>query len=81
MLEAGSGMPVMPYSDPKSALDIELMWAETRADRTAQSCSLVYDISAKEPQEMRIAVQKSVTMLFITFNYISLIPWKTPDTA
>jgi hypothetical protein len=62
-------------------LDIELMWAETRADRTAQSCSLVYDISTKEPEEMRIAVQKSVTMLFITFNYISLIPWKIPDTA
>jgi hypothetical protein len=62
-------------------LDIELMWVETRADRTAQSCSLVYDVSTREPKEMRIAVQKSVTMLFITFNYISFIPWKTPEGA
>jgi hypothetical protein len=62
-------------------LDIELMWAETRANRTGQSCSLIYDISTREPQEMRIAVQKSLTVLFITFNYISTIPWKTPETA
>ncbi|SCY98840.1 hypothetical protein [Microvirga guangxiensis] len=62
-------------------LDIELMWTETRADRTGQSCSLIYDISTKEPEEMRIAVQKSLTMLFITFNYISLVPWKLPASA
>lgn len=62
-------------------LDIELMWAETRADRTGQSCSLVYDVGTKEPEEMRIAVQKSLTVLFITFNYISLVPWKTPETT
>jgi len=62
-------------------LDIELMWAETRADQTAQYCSLVYDISAKEPREMRIAVQKSLTVLFITFNYVSLVPWKTPEST
>jgi hypothetical protein len=62
-------------------LDIELMWSETRADRTGQSCSLIYDVSTKEPQEMRIAVQKSLSVLFITFNYISLVPWKTPECA
>ena len=62
-------------------LDIELMWAETRADQTAQHCSLIYDISTMEPQEMRIAVQKSLTVLFITFNYISFIPWKTPENV
>jgi hypothetical protein len=62
-------------------LDIELMWAETRADRTGQSCSLIYDVDTKEPEEMRIAVQKSLTVLFITFNYISTIPWKTPESA
>jgi hypothetical protein len=62
-------------------LDIELMWAETRADRTGQSCSLIYDISTTEPEEMRIAVQKSLTVLFITFNYISFIPWKTPENV
>lgn len=62
-------------------LDIELMWAETLVDRSGQSCSLIYDISTKEPQEMRIAVQKSLTVLFITFNYFSLVPWKTPENA
>ena len=62
-------------------LDIELMWAETRADRTGQSCSLFYDVSTKEPEEMRIAVQKSLTVLFITFNYVSLVPWKTPESG
>jgi hypothetical protein len=62
-------------------LDIELMWAETRADQTGQSCCLVYDVSSKEPKEMRIAVQRSLTVLFITFNYISFVPWKTPESA
>jgi len=62
-------------------LDIELMWAETRADQTGQSCSLLYDVITKEPKEMRIAVQKSLTVLFITFNYVSLVPWKTPESG
>jgi hypothetical protein len=62
-------------------LDIELMWSETRADRTGQSCSLIYDVGTKEPEEMRIAVQKSLTVLFITFNYISTVPWKMPGTS
>jgi hypothetical protein len=60
-------------------LDIELMWAETRTNRTGQSCSLIYGVDTREPEEMRIAVQKSLTVLFITFNYISLVPWKTPE--
>jgi hypothetical protein len=30
---------------------------------------------------MRIAVQKSLTVLFVTFAYISFFPWKTPETA
>ncbi|SCZ12727.1 hypothetical protein [Microvirga guangxiensis] len=59
-------------------LDIELMWAETQADRTGQACSLIYDVSTSKPEEMRIAVQKSLTVLFVTFNYISFVPWKTP---
>jgi hypothetical protein len=62
-------------------VEIELMWAETRADWTGQSCALVYDVSSKEPTEMRIAVQKSLTILFVTFAYISFFPWKTPETA
>jgi hypothetical protein len=62
-------------------LDIELMWSVTRADQTGQSCSLLYDVSTKEPEEMRIAVQKSLTVLFLTFNYISFIPWKMPESS
>jgi hypothetical protein len=62
-------------------LDIELMWSETRSDQTGQSCSLIYDVGTREPEEMRIAVQKSLTVLFITFHYISLVPWKTPEST
>jgi hypothetical protein len=62
-------------------VEIELMWAETRADRTGQSCALIYDVSTKDPTEMRIAVQKTLTVLFVTFAYISFSPWKTPETA
>lgn len=62
-------------------LDIDLMWAETKPDQTGQSCCLVYDVGTNEPQEMRIAVQKSLTVLFITFNYISFVPWKTPEST
>jgi hypothetical protein len=62
-------------------VDIELMWAETRADQTGQSCALIYDVRTKEPEEMRIAVQKSLSMLFITFHFVSFIPWKTPENV
>ncbi|WP_230533244.1 hypothetical protein [Microvirga roseola] len=44
------------------SVDIELMWAETRADRTGQSCSLIYEASTGEPQEMLLAVQKSLAL-------------------
>jgi hypothetical protein len=30
---------------------------------------------------MRLAAQKSLTLLFITFNYISFVPWKKPEAA
>jgi hypothetical protein len=63
------------------SVDIELMWGETRVDHTGQSCSLIYDASTGEPREMRIAVQKSLTILFITFNFVSLVPWKKPELA
>jgi hypothetical protein len=62
-------------------MDIELMWAETQADQTGQSCALIYDVRTKEPEEMRIAVQKSLSMLFITFHFVSFIPWKTPESV
>lgn len=62
-------------------INIELMWRETRPDRTGQSCSLVYDAKTREPQEMLLASQKSLTLLFFTFSYISFVPWKKPGSA
>ena len=57
---------------------IELMWAETKMDQSGSSCLLDYDIASKEPEEMRIAAQKSLSVLFLTFNYISYVRWKQP---
>jgi hypothetical protein len=63
------------------AINIELMWAETMADQTGLSCLLVYDAQTKEPEGLRIAVQKSLSLLIITFNYVSYVPWKQPKRA
>jgi hypothetical protein len=63
------------------SINIELMWAETKADQTGLSCLLVYDDLTKEPEELRIAAQKSLSLLFLTFNYVSYVPWKQPEHA
>jgi hypothetical protein len=63
------------------SISIELMWAGTKADQTGLSCLLVYDGPTKEPEELRIAAQKSLSLLFITFNYVSYVPWKKPGLA
>ena len=60
------------------SMTIELMWGDTRADQTGQSCSLVYDVKTGEPQEMLQASQKSLSLLFFTFSYVSFVPWKKP---
>ncbi|MBO1909661.1 hypothetical protein J4G37_33285 [Microvirga sp. 3-52] len=60
------------------SINIELMWAETKMDQTGLSCLLVYDGASKEPKELRIAAQRSLSLLFLTFNYISYVPWKHP---
>ena len=39
-----------------------------------QSCCLIYDVRGGEPKEMCIAVQKPLTVLLVTFKYISPIP-------
>ena len=54
---------VVPHNPAQ--LEIDPMWTETSAD---QSCCLTYDVRSGEPDEMRIAVQRSPTVLFITFN-------------
>lgn len=60
------------------SINIELMWAETKADQTELSCLLLYDDLTKEPEELRIAAQKSLSLLFLTFNYVSYVHWKQP---
>lgn len=57
---------------------IELMWNETHVDQTGRSCSLTYDRVTKEPELMSIAVQKTLTVLFLSLAYVSFVPWKTP---
>jgi hypothetical protein len=58
---------------------IELMWAETREEQSGQSCLLLYDPATGEPQAMQIAVQRTLTLLFLRLAYVSYVPWKKPD--
>jgi hypothetical protein len=60
---------------------IELMWAETREEQSGQSCLLLYDPATGEPQAMQIAIQRTLTLLFIRLAYVSYVPWKKPGTA
>jgi hypothetical protein len=60
---------------------IELMWAETKPDQTGQSCALDYDPLTLQPEAMRIAAQKTLTLLFVSFGYVTYVPWKTPERA
>ena len=57
---------------------IELIWAGTREEQSGQSCLLLYDPTTGEPQAMQIAVQRTLTLLFIRLSYVSYIPWKKP---
>jgi hypothetical protein len=57
---------------------IELMWAETREEQSGQSCLLLYDPATGEPQAMQIAVQRTLTLLFIRLAYVTYVPWKRP---
>jgi hypothetical protein len=59
---------------------IELMWAETREEQSGQSCLLLYDPATGEPREMQIAVQRTLTLLFIRLAYVTYVPWKKPST-
>ena len=60
---------------------IELMCAETKPDQTGQSCSLKYDPVTGQPKAMQIAAQKTLTFLFLSFGYVSYVPWKTPERS
>jgi hypothetical protein len=60
------------------AITIKLMWAETRLDRTSQSCQLLYDRVTGRPREMRMARQTSLRLLVFLFAYVQYVPWKVP---
>jgi hypothetical protein len=55
---------------------IELMWSDTKIDQTGQSCLLTYDTSTSEPDTMLLAKQATLTLLFMSFSYVSYVPWK-----
>ena len=59
-------------------IGIALLWHQSRLDRSGQSCALVYDAVTGEPQEMRIARQRTVQLLFLSLSYVSYAHWKTP---
>jgi hypothetical protein len=56
---------------------IELMWSDTKIDQTGQSCLLTYDGNTGEPETMLLSKQATLTLLFMSFAYVSYIPWKT----
>ncbi|SCZ00724.1 hypothetical protein [Microvirga guangxiensis] len=60
---------------------IELMWSNTQSDHTGQACAMTYDARTREPEAMSIAVQKTLTVLFIRLAYVSFVPWKTLDSS
>lgn len=59
-------------------IEIALLWAETRLDRSGQSCTLRYDIVTGAPQEMRIARQATIGFFGLHFATVRYVPWKTP---
>ncbi|WP_190844463.1 hypothetical protein [Microvirga sp.] len=65
-------------SGASGSINIELMWADTKADQAGLSCLLTYDSPTNEPEELRIAAQRSLSLLIFTFNYVSYVPWKNP---
>lgn len=56
---------------------IELMWSDTKIEQAGQSCLLTYDTTTREPEAMLLSKQATLTLLFISFAYVSYIPWKT----
>jgi hypothetical protein len=60
---------------------IDLMWSETREDQSGQSCLLLYDTGTREPEAMKLSVQKTLTLLFIRLAYVSYVPWKQPAST
>ena len=41
-------------------------------EQAGQSCLLLYDPATGEPQAMQIAVQRTLTLLFLRLAYVSL---------
>ncbi|MEZ0169512.1 hypothetical protein [Microvirga sp. TS319] len=62
-------------------ISIDLMWAETKLDQTGQSCSLEYDPVTREPKAMQIATQRTLSFFFMSFGYVTYVPWKKPERS
>jgi hypothetical protein len=60
---------------------IKLMWGETHEEQSGQSCLLLYDPATGEPREMQIAMQRTLTLLFVRLAYVTYVPWKKPGTT
>ena len=56
---------------------IDLMWSDTKIEQTGQSCLLTYDTNTREPEAMLLSKQATLTLLFMSFAYVSYVPWKT----
>ena len=56
---------------------IELMWSDTKIEQTGQSCLLTYDTNTGEPEAMLLSKQATLALLFMSFAYVSYVPWKT----
>lgn len=56
---------------------IELMWSDTKIEQTGQSCLVTYCTNTGEPEAMLLSKQATLTLLFMSFAFVSYVPWKT----
>ena len=77
-LNAPSSLKIGGYvvTHTPGQVKIDLMWGASNIDQTAHSCLLTYDRKTKEPTEMLIAKQMTLTLVFISLAYVSYVPWK-----
>jgi hypothetical protein len=61
----------------RGQITIELMWSDTKIDQTGQSCLLTYDTNTGEPDAMLLSKQATLNLLFMSFAYVSYVPWKS----
>lgn len=72
---------VYRVSHAPGQIDVQLMWAETRIDRTGHSCLLRHTRATKIPRQMLTAQRHALTIFAVTFAYVSYVPWKVPEAS